>query len=172
MLRDLLTADDLTRERIKYLLMKITQDLDGDKVLKETADEIHYWINKDNTHLFDAKVSRKISEFYLRIQGKDELMFLKSQGFEGLASILVQFPTLPSKLVVSKIKPSKSIHILLSGEGDPGIFPTIHVMWSKNDWIAMSGYCKISPNTNICKLLNALLEEAKHLWELAFGKII
>lgn len=170
MLKDLVIANDLPRERIKYLLMSITQNLGGGEIIEETKDEIRCWIIKDSLHIFDVRVSGKISEFYLRIQGKNELMFLKKQGFEGLTTILGQFPDLPNKLIVSKIKPSKTIHILMSGEGDSGGFPTIHIIWGESDWVAMTDYCKIGPDVDICKLLSALVDEAKYLWELAFGE--
>ena len=156
------------RNAVEAVLRVIAEGVGGQYSIVEKEEGIYAGIDKEGINLIMIRVTKDISELVLNTRSNDAIRVLRILRLLNIAEVISKLKVLPTLIALSRIEPSKSLHLVLLGRAGGEILPNIKVAVRGGYYEASASYCRISNEENTCELLHELLTITKNLWSILF----
>ena len=169
MIREILGSCFANKDELNNILNNVNKELRGNIEVIESEDGIYGRISIDEDLIYDVRIGKNVCEFYVKIRSSNDLELVSNSGFNEVVKAISSAASYPSEVIISKVLPSMSMYILLSGRDLPKAFPSIRITYRKSFYEASASFCRVSVDEDLCKVLNALLKVAEKYWNEMFS---
>ncbi|RLG89026.1 MAG: hypothetical protein DRO18_00255 [Thermoprotei archaeon] len=156
---------------INSILLKVNNYFRGNVEIKRLDDGVKGTITVGNVKVFILKVLNKgnLCECYLGIRSKEDLEILKLCGLSELFKVISEYTSYPTAIIISCVRLSRSLYLLITGRELPRAFPHIKVVYRDNVHEISSTFCRIAVDEDTCSLLKNLVKVIKNYFEFVFS---